>query len=93
MTKTAKRLLALKDIAWKPYKEISTDSLFGNYNHKDFFFIQVGANDGITGDDLRKYILKYQWHGILVEPVPYVFDRLIKNYKEVEHLELLAPSR
>jgi FkbM family methyltransferase len=43
-------------------------------------FIQVGANDGKFGDPLRKYILKYPWHGILVEPQPDVFVKLCENY-------------
>jgi FkbM family methyltransferase len=46
-------------------------------------FIQVGANDGTFGDPLRKYILKYPWHGILVEPQPDVFLKLCENYASV----------
>jgi hypothetical protein len=40
----------------------------------DFFFIQIGANNGMTGDPIRKYILKYHWRGILVEPQPDIFQ-------------------
>lgn len=43
-------------------------------------FIQVGANDGIFGDPLRKYILNYPWTGVLVEPQIDVFERLQSNY-------------
>jgi FkbM family methyltransferase len=39
-------------------------------------FIQVGANDGTTGDPLRELSERYRWSGVLVEPVPYVFARL-----------------
>lgn len=46
-------------------------------------FIQVGANDGSFGDPLRKYVLKFPWHGVLVEPQPDVFVRLCANYAEV----------
>ncbi|MFW9882518.1 MAG: FkbM family methyltransferase [Candidatus Thorarchaeota archaeon] len=53
---------------------------------KDFFFIQIGANDGISGDPIHAYILKYNWKGILVEPVKYLFDRLVKNYKRRKNL-------
>lgn len=46
-----------------------------------FKFIQVGANDGITGPDpLRKYILSMNWTGILIEPQPAIFETLKKNY-------------
>jgi FkbM family methyltransferase len=40
----------------------------------------VGANDGISGDPLRVYILKHEWKGVLVEPQPDVFARLKANY-------------
>jgi FkbM family methyltransferase len=47
-------------------------------------FLQVGANDGQYGDPLRKYIVKYPWSGILVEPQAEVFLRLCKNYASLE---------
>ena len=89
ITKGLNKVIALKNISWKPYRVISYDTLFRKYNHQNFFFVQIGANDGVTGDDLRKYILQYKWHGVLVEPVPYVFQRLPENYREVENLEFL----
>ncbi|HVW18651.1 MAG TPA: FkbM family methyltransferase [Solirubrobacteraceae bacterium] len=39
-------------------------------------FVQIGSNDGTTGDPLRALADAYGWHGLLVEPVPYVFARL-----------------
>lgn len=51
------------------------------YNHKDFFFIEIGAYDGKYLDPIWKYIKKYNWHGILVEPIPEIFERLKKNYE------------
>jgi FkbM family methyltransferase len=44
-------------------------------------FVQVGANDGVFGDPLRQYITHHPWRGILVEPQPDVFGRLVENYK------------
>jgi FkbM family methyltransferase len=43
-------------------------------------FVQVGANDGVFGDPLRSYITTFPWRGILVEPQPDVFARLVRNY-------------
>jgi FkbM family methyltransferase len=43
-------------------------------------FLEVGANDGVSGDPLREYILKYKWQGVMVEPQPDVFARLKANY-------------
>ncbi|MDD1443967.1 FkbM family methyltransferase [Dolichospermum sp. ST_sed3] len=44
-------------------------------------FIQVGSNNGITGDPIFPYITNYSWRGVLVEPVPYLFEELKNNYK------------
>ena len=52
----------------------------------DFFFIQIGSNDGITGDPIHNYVIKYKWSGILVEPVKYLFDKLRKNYQNRDNL-------
>ena len=49
----------------------------------DFFFIQVGSSDGITNDPIHDYIVKYKWKGILVEPVEYLFNRLLRTYASV----------
>lgn len=46
-------------------------------------FIQVGANDGVFGDPLRKYILTRGWRGILCEPQDDVFAALQRNYADV----------
>lgn len=44
-------------------------------------FIQVGANDGLFGDPLRKYVLTRGWRGILCEPQDDVFASLQRNYE------------
>ena len=47
------------------------------------FFIEIGANDGEQHDHLRPFIGEREWSGVMVEPVPYVFDRLRRNYAGV----------
>lgn len=49
-------------------------------------FVQIGANDGITGDPIREFILRHSWKGILVEPQPAVFEQLRKNYADQPQL-------
>ena len=46
-------------------------------------FVEIGANDGVQHDHLREHILERRWRGIMVEPVPYVFERLQRNYAGV----------
>jgi FkbM family methyltransferase len=49
--------------------------------HPDFFFIQIGANDGVYADPIRSYVVQHRWRGILVEPSQEMFQRLVKNYE------------
>ena len=47
------------------------------------FFVVVGANDGKSSDPFAKILAKdTRWRGIFIEPVPYVFERLRKNYPD-----------
>jgi FkbM family methyltransferase len=53
---------------------------------RPFFFLQVGANDGVVDDQLHEHIRKGNWRGILVEPQTHPFRRLVQNYAGVEGL-------
>jgi FkbM family methyltransferase len=46
-------------------------------------FIEVGANDGRSGDPLNRYVMQYPWYGMLIEPQPDVFVQLCENYASV----------
>lgn len=49
----------------------------------DPVFVKVGANDGITADPCGDVFLKNSnWTGILIEPVPYLAERLQSNYRD-----------
>ena len=37
-------------------------------------FVQIGANDGVTGDPIRRFILEFGWSGVLVEPQLEIFE-------------------
>lgn len=58
-----------------------TPAIFRRFAHSEpnATFIQIGANDGIALDPLREAIAQAHWAGIMVEPVPYVADRLRAN--------------
>jgi len=58
-------------------------------DHPDAFFIEIGSNDGEQHDHLRPFILAGGWSGILVEPVPYIFERLRRNYGKVAGVALV----
>jgi FkbM family methyltransferase len=44
-------------------------------------FVEIGANDGEHHDHLRPILVNHAWRGVMVEPVPRVFDRLRANYE------------
>lgn len=49
---------------------------------KEIFIMQIGANDGISNDPVREFLVSANgWHGYLIEPIPYLFDKLKNNYK------------
>lgn len=45
-------------------------------------FVQIGANDGVFGDPIHTYIMRDKWMGVLVEPIPQVFDLLRFSYRK-----------
>lgn len=58
------------------------DKLSGNV-----FFVVVGAMDGVGHDRLHKHIARNpEWKGLLVEPLPDMFDKLKANYAGRDNL-------
>ncbi len=48
-------------------------------------FLQIGANDGMRNDPIREFVVRHRWSGILVEPLPNVFELLKRNYRHVRN--------
>ena len=48
-------------------------------NHRNGFFIECGANDGINQSNTWFFEKKLNWRGILIEPVPKLFTQLKNN--------------
>lgn len=42
-------------------------------------FLEIGANDGKRLDPLAAFVDDSEWTGVMIEPVPYVFERLRHN--------------
>ena len=51
--------------------------------HPEPVFIEIGANDGVAEDHLAPFVRRHRWRGVMVEPVPHVFERLRRNYEDV----------
>jgi FkbM family methyltransferase len=74
---------------WRPGKLRNTliSTILDNYSKykTQIKFIQIGSNDGVDEDPLRQFILRDHWKGVLVEPLPATFQKLLKNYDDYEH--------
>lgn len=49
---------------------------------KEALFVKVGANDGVVDDPCSRILFAPGWKGLLIEPVPYCFERLKQNYSD-----------
>ena len=59
--------------------EINNDEFNELLDGKELFFIQIGANDGISVDPIHNLVKKNNWTGILFEPGKDAFGDLIKS--------------
>lgn len=48
-------------------------------NKKNGIFVDIGAYDGIEGSNSYFFEKHLEWKGLCVEPIPSVFNKLIKN--------------
>lgn len=56
-------------------------------NSKGTNFTQIRSNEGVMiTDPLYPLILREHWKGILIEPVPRIFEKLKKNYSGLSDL-------
>lgn len=54
--------------------------------------LQVGANDGVAIDPVRKFAVLPKFTSYLLEPVPYIFERLQKNYHAYPQVKLFQQA-
>jgi FkbM family methyltransferase len=62
---------------------------FSKKNNKKVNFIQIGANDGLRGDPIRRFVINDKWNGVFVEPLPNVFNILKSNYAYAKNQTLV----
>lgn len=53
----------------------------------DVVFVQIGSCDGTTGDPLYEHIVARGWSGVVVEPVPANFARLVETYRTAQRVK------
>uniref|UniRef100_A0A2P2IA64 Protein Star-like n=1 Tax=Hirondellea gigas TaxID=1518452 RepID=A0A2P2IA64_9CRUS len=63
-------------------------------NQKGLYFVEVGALDGETMSNTLYLERELGWKGLLIEPTPAIFDRMIaKNRKTVGLNACLSPNK
>lgn len=77
--------------------ELDFDYVLAHYlcrrdDSRPFFFVQIGAFDGAIHDRLHEHVRKGRWHGVLVEPQPRFFARLVENYQDLDGLTFVNAS-
>ena len=71
--------------------------LYNSWHQSEVNFIQIGACDGNweqSNDPIQKLILtKPNWHGVMMEPVPYLFETLKGNIEKqvIEYEHRIVP--
>jgi FkbM family methyltransferase len=55
-------------------------------------FLQIGAFDGVSDDNMRELIVAHRLRGILVEPQPQAFARLKEVYRDQPQVTLLEAA-
>lgn len=55
----------------------------------DPFLLQIGANDGESGDPLLALFERHEWHGVLLEPMREPFEALSKRHEGRENIVLV----
>lgn len=78
----------------KPEAELTLDLEFViahlMMKKRDLFFIEIGANDGVSNDPLYPLIQQNaeHWKGVMIEPMPEPFQLLQQNYASLPNVQL-----
>jgi FkbM family methyltransferase len=59
--------------------------ILGYINYTGGYFIELGANDGVTQSNTKYFELFKGWHGVLIEPSPIQFKKLKKFRSKRNH--------
>ena len=83
-----------KELEWltktQPTQPKTFTEILNQYNRNrdgKLHFLQIGAMDGVKHDDLYPYVMSYDWTGVLVEPLPDMFEKLVENYSYKDGLK------
>ena len=82
---SAKRLVLqnrfLSNVYGKKYFGLNNldEKISKYFEYKDGYFVELGANDGITQSNTKYFELHKGWTGVLIEPSPTQYAQLKKS--------------
>ena len=80
------QIIIIKFFVKSPYSGLNKlDKKIEEYlNYDDGFFVELGANDGVTQSNTL-YLEKHRkWKGVLVEPTPHNFLKCLENRSKLK---------
>jgi hypothetical protein len=79
LARFANRLLWRIDLQIKrPQDSNMLKSIFYRHYHDNFFFVQIGANNGQRFDPIYELVTRHKLAGLAIEPLPDLFEELKK---------------
>ncbi|MFL6238340.1 MAG: FkbM family methyltransferase [Actinomycetes bacterium] len=80
------RLAIVRHLPWRvwcllaAWNAEATVAEIGRRSARPLTYLQIGANDGVSNDPLYATARARGWSGVLVEPMPHLFERLTTMY-------------
>jgi len=59
---------------------------------KNDFFLNIGANDGVTNDPIYDFIAPFELRGFAIEPTTDAYNRLVENYKNFAGVQCIKAA-
>jgi FkbM family methyltransferase len=89
-------LIVQAEYYWHP-QLADVDAIVESFAEKipNIAFVQIGSNDGKSGDPLHRHVSNKNWTGVMVEPVDFLFQQLkvtYASYSDRVHFEQAAIS-
>lgn len=60
--------------------------------HDDFYFLQIGAHNGVTSDPFHRFVIEGWWNVVLVEPQPQACQILQEIYRDRSDIKVVPAA-
>jgi len=67
------------------------DTLRNNNNSSNMFYLEIGGHNGVRSSNTRLFDVCLGWYGLLIEPIPRLYNRMVKLRPNAHHLNM-CPS-